>query len=412
MKNSIKYYNKISVSSLRSKLKKKFDIRYSKIIKKIENNLNVKKDNFHFLSENFQLNFNYRDLDKYKKFKSVVVIGMGGSILGVQAIYSFLKHKIKKDFLFFDDIHLKKIQNFKQNKDLNKTLFIIISKSGETTETLSNLLFLNIIKKKSKNIIIISQRNDNPLYNLSKKNYLHHIEHKSFIGGRYSIFSEAGLVPAYLMGINISKLRKNLLIHFEPKNKRNLRDIIWKMTFLLKDKKINNIISLNYTSELKNLLFWKQQLIAESLGKDGKGFTPIISSAPKDHHSLLQLYLDGPKDKIFYIFSNNVSKKGKLSSKILGKKFKYLNKKNLDQIKDAQKKALIQTLIKKNIPYREFCLRKLEEQSLGELMSYFLLEIPLIGFMSNIDPFNQPAVERVKIHTKKLLLSKNSKNNF
>ena len=119
---------------------------------------------------------------------------MGGSILGAEAIYGFLEKKIKKNFYFFDDLDSKKNIKFKKKIKSNKTLFIIISKSGETTETLSNLISLGILKKNSKNIITISEKNKNTLYNISQKFNLFHIEHNNNVGGRYSVLSEVGII--------------------------------------------------------------------------------------------------------------------------------------------------------------------------------------------------------------------------
>ena len=154
---------------------------------------------------------------------------------------------------------------------------------------------------------------------------------------------------------------------------------------------------------MEKFLFWCQQLIAESLGKKGKGFIPIISNAPKDHHSLLQLYLDGPKDKIFYFFSIHNNQGESIQAKKISKRINYLNNKNINKIKEAQKKAVMKVLIKKTIPFREFHIKKVNEETLGELFSYFMLETAVVGKMANLNPFDQPSVEQVKILTKKLL---------
>ena len=114
--------------------------------------------------------------------------------------------------------------------------------------------------------------------------------------------SEVGVVPAYLMGVNTKKLRSDLLSFLNGKNKKILKEGSITLSSILNLKKKNNIIFLNYSPELEQFLFWCQQLIAESLGKNNKGFLPIISNVP-NHHSLLQLYLEGPKDKLFYLFS-------------------------------------------------------------------------------------------------------------
>ena len=162
---------------------------------------------------------------------------------------------------------------------------------------------LNIIKKNKKNIIIISEKKDNFLFLVARKFNLFFVEHKNYIGGRYSVLSEVGLLPAYIMGLNIYKFRTQILECLKEKNKSFLKESTIKLASLINSKKFNNLIFLNYSPELEKFLFWSQQLIAESLGKKNKGFLPVISNAPKDHHSLLQLYLDGPKDKLFNIFS-------------------------------------------------------------------------------------------------------------
>ena len=372
----------------------KINKKFSNILNNIFINIDKSKNAFHSLSNKFELNCKLKDLDKFKRFNSVVIIGMGGSILGAEAIYHFLKRKIKKEFLFLNNIDEEELRVIKNKNNLNKILFIIISKSGNTVETLSNIRALKIIKKGSKNIIIISEKKQNPLYLMAKKMKLFHIEHKSYIGGRYSVLSEVGLVPAYLMGVNIFKLREKLLNHFRGKNKFYLKDNSTKLAKILQKKKLKTLIFFNYVPQLNKFLYWNQQLIAESLGKKGKGFLPIISPAPKDHHSLLQLYLDGPEDKLFYVFSTDIGSKKKLVS---------LNNKSLSQIKLAQKNAFLKSLKKKRIPFREFKIRDFTEKVLGELFSYFILETAIVGKLINIDPFNQPAVEEVKINTKRIL---------
>ena len=207
MKNKkIIYKNTIHKKYLNSKVIKKLNNEFKENIKIIINNLDEVKNVFHSLSKKYKFNFKTKDINKFKKYKTIVIIGMGGSILGSEAIYFFLKEKIKKNFLFLNDIDENKIRSLKK-KNLSKLLFVIISKSGNTIETLSNFLALKIVKKNSKNIIIISEKNKNSLYSLSQKMNIKHIEHKDYIGGRYSVLSEVGIVPAHLMGLNINKLR-------------------------------------------------------------------------------------------------------------------------------------------------------------------------------------------------------------
>ena len=378
-------------------------VSISKIFEGVAQEINNPKKTLNVLSKKFKLNFNINDLNNFKKFKTISIIGMGGSILGSEAIYGFLKHKIKKKIYFFNDLNEAKIINFKKQEKINKTLFIIISKSGNTIETLSNTFAFKLIKKNAKNIIIISERKNNLLFGLSKKFNLFYVEHKNYIGGRYSVLSEVGVLPAYLMGINISKLRAKLLTFLIGKNQKFLKESSNLLSIYLNSKKLNNLIFLNYAPELEKFLFWCQQLIAESLGKKNKGFLPVISNVPKDHHSLLQLYLDGPKDKIFYIFSINTKSKINIKfSNNIDKKH-YLNKKTINSVKNAQKKALIKSLIKNNISFREFELNKVSEDNLGKIFSYFILETVIVGRASKLNPFDQPAVEKVKLYTKQFL---------
>jgi len=395
--------NNIQQKYLDKNILKKYLKKFDKIITDINNDISTPRKTLNVLNKNFKFNFQNKDLKKFKKYKTISVIGMGGSILGAEAIYNFFRKKINKKIYFFDDINEAKVLTLKKKKGLSKVLFIVISKSGNTIETLSNFFALDIIKKNSKNIIIISEKKNNLLYSISRKFNLFYIEHKNYIGGRYSVLSEVGIVPAYLMGINIFKLRSEISSILRTEEKFFLKESVLKLACLLSKKKISNLVFLNYSPELEKFLFWCQQLIAESLGKKGKGFLPIISNVPKDHHSLLQLYLDGPKDKLFHIFSIKEKSKNKINLKKITSTNKCLNNKTLSTIKEAQKNALIKTFKKNNIPFREFIINKASEEVLGKLFSYFIFETVIIGKLITINPFNQDAVEEVKIYTKKLL---------
>ena len=394
------YIQKKNLKNFNSKLNSK---NFSIIIKKLNKDIFEKNKTINIFNKNFKLNFNINDLKRFDKYKNIAVIGMGGSILGLEAIELFLIKKIKKRVHFFDNIDIEKVAKFKKEQNYEKTLFLIISKSGDTIETLSNFFSLNVIKKNANNIIIISEKKNNLLFEISKKYNFFYVEHKPYVGGRYSVLSEVGILPSILMGLNITELRQNLEKYFKKKEKLFLKDSVLKMSNLLINKKYKNIILLNYAPELEKFLYWYQQLIAESLGKNTKGFLPVVSSAPKDHHSLLQLYLDGPKDKLFYIFSSKMNEKIKINAINFSRKKNFLNKKTLSKIKYAQKNSLIFTLKRNKIPFREFEIKKRDEATIGELFGYFITETILIGMMSKINPFDQPAVEDVKEITRKFL---------
>ena len=339
---------------------------------------------------------------KFKKFKTIFIIGMGGSILGAKAIYDFLKHKIKKNFIFIDNLDENYLKSIKKNNNLSKSLFIIISKSGNTIETISNTYFFKSFLK-SKNTIILTENKNSFLRNLAKEKKFNFLEHKKFIGGRYSVLSEVGMLPAYLMGFKVENFKKNLGKFIYNKK------IILSSANLINKLKIKNakiLVFFNYVPELNNFLYWSQQLFAESLGKNKKGFIPVISNAPKDHHSLLQLYLDGPKDKVFYIVSS--SKRGNLKTKsdFFNDNVQYLRKKKYNNIKNSQKNAFLRVLKNKKIPFREINIQKFNEDTIGKLFLQFIMETIFLGKLINVNPFDQPAVEEVKVLTKKFLVSK------
>ena len=393
----------IKKKHFKSSVSKQLSKKFNKIFLDINSDIKNKNKTLNVLDKKFQFNFKIKDLNKFKKFKTIAIVGMGGSILGVEAIYKFLEKKIKKKVYFFNDLDENILKEFKKKEIKSKVLFIIISKSGNTIETLSNTFLLKVINRNAKNIIIISEKKNNFLNSLSKKFNLFHIEHKKNIGGRYSVLSEVGIIPAYLMGVNIFKLRSNLLNFFKKINKLFIKNQTLKLTNIMNSKKINNLIFLNYSPELKNFLFWCQQLIAESLGKKNLGFLPVVSSAPKDHHSLLQLYLDGPKDKVFNIFSLNSKSSETIKVNHSHDSTNFLNKKKFGVVKNAQKNSLVKSFIKKGIPFREFKIKKINEEALGELFSLFIIETVIIGKLLNINPFDQPAVEEIKTNTKKFL---------
>ena len=347
------------------------------------------------LSKNYKNSFDIEKINRYKKFLNYRVIGMGGSTLGTQAIYNFLNEKINKKFTFVDNLQANKII-VNQKKNIN----LIVSKSGNTIETIVNTNIL--VKKKDKNIFITEDRNSY-LYLLAKKLKAEIIHHNNFIGGRYSVLSEVGMLPAELMGLNSKSFKQyNYLI----KNKKFLNALVSNVCSTLhyvKNKKFNSII-LNYDEKSLNLFNWYQQLIAESLGKKKKGVLPIVSNMPKDNHSVMQLYLDGFKNNFFTFFYVQDNKSHKVNNKLLHSSQNYLRNKDLSKIIYAQKKATENVFKIKNLPFRSFEIKKRDEKTLGELFTFFILETILIGKSMNLNPYDQPAVELIKKETKKLLI--------
>ena len=347
------------------------------------------------LKKNYKDSFSKKIINKYKKYSTFKVIGMGGSTLGTQTIYEFLKDIVKKDFVFIDNLRQKKL-NIKNNKNVN----LVVSKSGNTIETVVNS---NIyIRRKDANIFI-TENNDNYLLKLANKLKAEIVHHNNYIGGRYSVLSEVGMLPAELMGLDANKFRQlNSLI----KNKQFINSLVSGISSTLnyiKNKKYNSII-LNYDEKSENLFKWYQQLVAESLGKKSKGLLPIVSNMPKDNHSVMQLYLDGFKNNFYTFFYTNELKSESLKSSQILSSQKFLRGKNLSNIMYAQKIATENIFNKKKIPFRSFEIKKRNEKTLGELFCFFILETILIGKLLNVNPYDQPAVELIKKETKKLLI--------
>ena len=374
---------------------KEFNLKKNLSLKKKLNKiLNKKNSVIESLSKNYKNSYDKKLLNEYKKSLNFRVIGMGGSILGTQAIYDFLGNKIKKKFEFINnlDSSLKK-------KPEKKYVNLIVSKSGNTIETIANV---NLFVKKKDQNIFITENKKSYLFHLANKLKSAIVHHNNFIGGRYSVLSEVGMLPAELMGLKANNFKDyNNLI----KNKyflNNLVSNVCSTLYLVKKKKFNSII-INYDEKSNNLFNWYQQLIAESLGKKSKGILPVVSSMPKDNHSVMQLFLDGFKNNFFTLFYVRENKSFKINNQKILSSHSYLKNKNLDKIIYAQKKATENVFKKQNIPFRSFEVRKRDEKTLGSLFTFFMLETILLGKALNLNPYDQPAVELIKKETKKLL---------
>jgi len=366
-----------------------------KVKKKLKKILQENNEVIKSLRKTYKNSYNRKLVNKYNKGLNYRVIGMGGSTLGTQAIYNFLGKKIKKNFSFVDNL-----QSITKTNNKKKFTNLVISKSGNTIETIINT---NLFLKKKHNNIFITENKKSYLYLLAEKLKAEIIDHNNYIGGRYSVLSEVGMLPAELMGLNSNKFKNlNMLI----KNKNFFNSLISNVSstlYFIKNKKYNSVI-INYDEKSENLFNWYQQLIAESLGKNKKGILPIISNMPKDNHSVMQLYLDGFKNNFYTFFFVNEKNSTKINTNFDDNRMSYLKNRNLHQIKLSQKLATENVFLKKNIPFRSFAILKRDEKTLGELFSFFILETILIGKMLNLNPYDQPAVELIKNETKKILI--------
>ncbi len=379
---------KISCFNFKKKENKKIKKILNEILQKRELGYRV-IDTF---SKKYQYSFNKKDISKFKKYKTISIFGLGGSSLCIKAIYDFLKFKIRKKVYFYDNLD-KEVPEIIKNKNLD----IIISKSGSTLETIINQ---NIYSNSRK--LFITENKKSYLMNLALKLKSEIIEHRNFVGGRYSALSEVGMLPAELLGLKSENFKK-----FDDliKNKNFMSTLINNVDIMYKlylSGKTNSVI-LNFDKNLISLLEWYQQLLSESLGKKGKGFFPIISNLPKDNHSLMQLYLDGNKNNFFTIIDSIDYNAPKIKNKNLLSSYNFLKSKSIKTVMFAQKDAVKKIFKKQGLEFRDFEILKKDEESLGIIFTYFMLETILLGKLMKLNPFDQPAVESIKKETKRIL---------
>ena len=232
--------------------KKKFNKNLKVLFKKLTNKSSYNDNVVKSFSKSYSYSFTKKQLKKFKKFNFFQIYGMGGSSLGIQAIYDFMKPKIKKKFYFFDNLDSKN----KIIKTKSKSLNLIISKSGNTLETIVNE---NIFSGSNK--LYITENNNNYLRNTALRLKKEIIEHKNFIGGRYSVLSEVGMLPAELMGLNSNKFKRfDKLVS----NRDFINSLLTNVNMLYRFVKMGktNSIILNYDESSYNLFRWYQQLVA------------------------------------------------------------------------------------------------------------------------------------------------------
>ena len=355
---------KITCFDFKKKNNKKIKRLFSEILQKKDPNCKV-IDTF---SNKYQFSYSKKNISKFKKYKTISIFGLGGSSLCIKAIYDFFRFKIRKKVYFYDNLNVA-IPKPARNKNLD----IVISKSGSTLETIVNQ---NIFSKSKK--LFITENKRSYLMDLALKLKSEIIEHRNFVGGRYSALSEVGMLPAELLGLKSEKFKK-----FDDliKNKNFIDTLIKNVDMMHKfylSGKTNSVL-LNFDKSLTSLLEWYQQLLSESLGKKGKGFFPIISNLPKDNHSLMQLYLDGNKNNFFTIVDFIDHKVEKIENKNLLPNFNFLKNKSIKSVMIAQKNAVKKVFKKQGLKFRSFEILKKDEESLGIIFTYFMLETILLG---------------------------------
>jgi len=355
----------------------------------------------------------YRLSDRYKEFKYILVVGMGGSILGTQMVYEGVKGVYanelnSKKVFFLDNSDPELLYSILKIVDLRETLVFVVSKSGNTVETLANFFILREKMKKEgcreDNVVIISS--GGLLKEIGKRENYKIFEIPENVVGRFSVLSSVGLVPLSCMGVDIGKLisgardMDKLCRREDVFNNPALMNALIHYMFLNRGKSISVIMP--YIERLYRFDLWYRQLWAESLGKDGKGQTPVAALGAKDQHSQLQLYLDGPKDKIITFIKVRKFKE----DFTIRYKGHYLDGCNLSQLINFQQLGTERVLTSRGVPNISIVLEDLDEYTLGKLIYMYEMTTAFMGEMMEVNAFNQPAVEEGKKITRELLEGK------
>lgn len=346
-----------------------------------------------------------------ENFDNLVLISMGGAALNPQTLIGLTHNRnLSIRILFLDNTDPYNFDQLISDIDLTKTAFLVISNSGETLETLSLLgAILEEYRKSAitdykNNFYFITKHNNSTLYKMAKSIGAEIFEHDTEISGRYSSFTNVSTLIGLIAGLNMNKFldgANEVIDNFFDKKEHSLpaRSAI---SLMVLNKPI--LVNLGYIQKLLPFLDWYSQIIAESLGKDTKGFTPLKGIGPNDQHSMLQLYLEGPKDKVVTMFYVNKMEDAFSLYKVQDNEMLgYLKSKSLEKINKACFYSTMSALRDMNVQTRSVILDDLSEKSVGALMAHCMIEVILLGHLLAINPFNQPSVEIIKKHAKQFV---------
>jgi glucose-6-phosphate isomerase len=370
-------------------------------------------------------NLAQQDIQAYKEYaktvrkKNIVVIGIGGSTLGTYAIYKFLKHsrELSKKLFFLETTDPIDIESKLENIDLDDTLFIVISKSGTTVETISIFKYIHSLVELNKTNTLIITEEDSKLNTYAKANEMKTFSIPKNVGGRFSVFSAVGLLPLAIVGIKIDEILKGLQrVHDSFFNKEeSYENIVRKARFFVEYKNRFNInVVFSYSSRLEGFNKWYIQLWGESLGKldintTRQGLTPVGIIGPVDQHSFLQLIVEGTRDKTVTVikvdkFANDL----KIPAvKLEGlEELDYLDNREFSSLINMQADATIEAINNLNdIPCDVITIDAVCESAIAGLMYEYELLTSVCAKFMYINAYDQPGVESGKIILKNKLSS-------
>jgi glucose-6-phosphate isomerase len=363
-------------------------------------------------------------------FDDVVVLGIGGSSLGGQTLVALTHWPLASPrwqtaqprVHFMENIDPASFATLYNAIDIGRTGFIVISKSGSTAETATQFFHTvaEIItrlgeKAVGEHVVAITEPGangkENPLRRAARRWNVPVLEHDPGVGGRYSVLTNVGLLPAMIAGVDGRKVRAGAkavldqtLGAKDPGDSDAAVGAALNVA-LLRQKGIGQSVLMPYVDKLFPFAFWYRQLWAESLGKDGHGTTPINALGTVDQHSQMQLYLNGPKDKFYTLVFGPAAGKGLVvdPKRATEPEFSYLVGRTMGDLLDAEQRATAATLARNGCPVRILRLQKVNETALGELMMHYMLETIITADLLEVDPFDQPAVEEGKVLARRYL---------
>lgn len=352
-----------------------------------------------------------------ENFDHVVIVGIGGSSLGAQVLTSLREHgNGLPELYFWDTLDYHVMAPHLSGENLPKTLFMLVSKSGTTPEILAETLIvieaLNNFGGKeavSRQCLAICEPTDNPLGRIADKWGIERLDHDPNVGGRYSCFSLVGALPAMIAGIDMHAVRegaKEVLDDALGNPESNPRVAAAHHYALYDIENVGMNVIMPYAKQLEPLTHWFRQLWAESIGKEGRGTTPLNALGPIDQHSQLQLWLDGPNDKFFTLILNNADDDSPLMDVGLADDdpaLDYLKDHKISDVVHAEGSATASTLVSRGKYLRCIDIETLDEKTLGALLMHFMLETVFTCHLLEVNPFDQPAVEEGKKLTKSYL---------
>jgi glucose-6-phosphate isomerase len=388
--------------------------------------INAEANGFFHLTDRSELISQTQEIySVFKDRKHFVQIGIGGSALGPQMLVSALGNNTNKTFTILDNPDSDFIFDELSKINIKDAVFYVVSKSGGTAETVAcysiirNLLKENGVKEEQFKdyFVFCTDLKNGQLRAHVDENSFHSLEVPSNVGGRFSVLTHVGLFPALFMGVNIEQFfsganeLKSLLLS-DDAGKNPLLQTAAHISYLFNEKNINETVMMPYSSKLKDFSFWFVQLWAESLGKyqesskSNVGLTPIPGYGATDQHSQMQLFMEGPYNKLMFLLNiKNRKYNYNLDSNLMMESGKKLAPHSMNELLEAEFQGTLKALNENKRDFIQIEIDTLNETTLAQLILFFESLTALMGHYLKIDPFNQPGVEKGKIYAYEYLNS-------